>query len=109
LLDNTPDDNVGLDDSSMDDIALILANTKRDIRETVENVLGWEFTSEMLCEVLKRVHRCACGMWLPVRLDSALCPECADKMTNKHTSSICTVADADVEWLQSIGVTITNI
>ena len=71
MFDNTPDDNVGLDAAAMDDIALILANTKRDARETIENVLGWEFTAEILREVLKWVNECDCGMWLPVRLDRA--------------------------------------
>jgi hypothetical protein len=103
MFDNTPDDNVGVDATSMDDIALILANTKRDVRETIENVLGWEFTAEILREVLKRVNECDCGMWLPVRLDRTLCPECAGKMTSKRRSNINTVTDADVKWLRSIG------
>jgi hypothetical protein len=105
MFDNTPDDNVGVDATSMDDIALILANTRHDIRETIEDVLGWDFTAEILREVLKRVNQCeSCGRWLPVRLDRVLCQGCAGTLAGQSKSRLSTVTDADVKWLRSIRV-----
>jgi ribosomal protein S27AE len=80
MFDNTPDDRLGLDSDSMDDIAYVLANTRRDIRDVVENIFERGFTNEIMRGVLKRLNQCeGCGLWMPTRLDRWVCTDCASR------------------------------
>jgi ribosomal protein S27AE len=105
MFDKTPDDKFGLDSDSMDDIAYVLANTRRDIREVVDNIFARGFTNEILRGVLKRVNQCeGCGLWMPARLDRWVCTDCASrrwKLTDRaFLEAVGIRFDSDMECLK---------
>jgi hypothetical protein len=102
MFDNSPEDNDGgLDQDQMDDLALLLANTKRDLREVVEQ-LGWEWDNEISAEMQERVDICdGCGFWVPVA--QAGDPSCAMCMELRQPEPGI-VSDADQRWLKQIHV-----
>jgi hypothetical protein len=104
MFDNTPDDKLGLDSDSMDEIAYVLANTRREIRDAVENIFAWGFTTEIMQEVLKRLNQCeGCGLWMSTRLGRRVCADCASrwKLTDRaFLEAVGIRFDSDMELLK---------
>src|ERR1700732_4997386 len=80
MFDNSPDeDDGGLDQVRMNDLALLLANTDKDLQTVLED-LGWEWSNDILREVLHRVGRCeGCHRWVSMshlKENGATCANC---------------------------------
>jgi hypothetical protein len=101
-----------LDSDKMDCIALILANTKKDLREVVENQLGWSWTlisGEIVQAVRERLRQCStCSFWVPVRGsgEPIICVECVEMelRSKRFAMTPVTVTEADLDFLRKIGV-----
>lgn len=98
-----------LDAEMMECIALILANTKKDLREVVENQLGWEFSGEILRAVNDRLRQCStCAFWVPVRGsgEPIICVGCLEMSLRSKRFALkpVTMSDEDVEFLRQVGI-----
>jgi hypothetical protein len=98
-----------LDADTMNCIALILANTKKDLREVVENQLGWEFSDEILRAVNDRLRQCStCAFWVPIRSsgEPIICAGCLEMSlrSKRFAMTPVSLSDEDVEFLRRVGI-----
>jgi len=101
-----------LDKDKMDCIALILANTKKDLREVVEKRLGWSWalvSAEIVQAVRERLRQCStCSFWVPVRGsgEPIICVGCLEMnlRSKRFALTPVTLSDEDVEFLRSVRV-----
>jgi hypothetical protein len=94
-----------LDADMMDCIALILANTKNNLREVVEGQLGWEFSAEIVEAVSERLRQCStCSFWVPMRGsgEPIICVGCL--RSKRFAMTPVTLSDEDVEFLRQVGI-----
>lgn len=101
-----------LDADKMDCIALILANTKKDLREVVEKQLGWSWapiSGEIVQAVRERLRQCStCSFWVPIRGsgEPIMCVGCLEMSlrSKRFAMTPVSLSDEDVEFLRVVGV-----